>query len=392
MRFAVAPLLLMLAVSAAAERNISPRQEALMKDGIDALYRMDYARTEEVVAELKRIDPEHPYAYFGHAGLAWVRYLYESEQSDQALVAVFERRLDLALEKCEAWLDLHPEDSEVWLVHGAALGLRSRFQLVRSQWLGAFFTGRKAMKYVRKALKIDPDLHDAKLGVGTYEYYTDTLGRFVRPIARLVLGGSRVRGLERVREVARDGRFMATTAKIWLVEVYLADKYGLRDPKRAKELVAEVRAKYPESPMIHGAQITVLYETGDLDGARREAEAFLERARSGAYPPAFRAKGGVFLGVIEAGRGERDKALAAFREAAQVEHGGRLSRWAVWALIRAGQIDDLLGRRDAARELYRKAAADANPWGFKKVAEKFLERAYDPERDGRLTMWPEPDH
>src|SRR5262249_16941566 len=142
---------------------------------------------------------------------------------------------------------------------------------IRKEWLRAYWHGRKAISITRRAVKIDPDYSDAYLGVGMYDYYSDLYPRVVGVLAKLVLGGDRLRGIKTLRMVAEKGRFSASVAKILLVEIYSEDPFGAKDSHEAMRYTEDLRAKYPGSAMMHGAQLAAWYyakrfhET--LDGA-----------------------------------------------------------------------------------------------------------------------------
>ena len=62
--------------------------------------------------------------------------------------------------------------------------------------------------------------------------------------------------------------------------------------------------------------------------------------------------------------GDKEKALAEFR--AGTDAAGRpVDRWTVWNKVRAGQLLDLLGRRDEAVAEYKAAYADPDKWDFR---------------------------
>lgn len=373
----------------AAPPSINPDMDRQIRKGIDAIYHMKFDLAQAEFERLRQIDPEHPYAYFGLTAVAWVRYVYETEQTDQSLIAPFEESVEKAVTVAAAWTKSHPEDAQGWMALGAVHGIMSRLCLLRGQYVKGYFTGRTAMKSVRKALKLDPELHDARLGLGMYDYYTDLYPRLVGALAKIVLRGNRARGIQTLREVSQKGRYMSAAAKMILVEIYTSDPFGARDPKAALAIMEEVRAVYPHSAMMHAAYLTSMYEAKRFDDVLRGCEEYLKQVSLGTYRPIELAKGEVIRGTALCRLNKHEEALRAFKGASSVKVGDQLSRWAVWALIRAGQAADILNRRQEALENYRQAAAQPDLWGYRKIANRYISKAYRGETSS-LTVYPSP--
>ena len=53
-----------------------------------------------------------------------------------------------------------------------------------------------------------------------------------------------------------------------------------------------------------------------------------------------------------------------------------MSRWAVWASIKAGNLEDMLGRRADALNDYNLALAQTDRWGFYALAKPFVSKPY----------------
>lgn len=360
-------------------RLVTPEMDRQVRLGVDAVYSMDFDGAERAFERVRRLSPDHPYGHFGLALVVWMRYTYGTDQTDQRLMAPFLERVETAVAKGRAWVKAHPRDAEACMALGATHGLKARLLVARREWIGAYLSARRAMKHIRRAVELDPELHDARLGVGMYDYYTDLYPHFIRVLARLVLRGDRQRGIETLRMVAQKGRYTRMAATLLLVEIHNHDPFGARDPEKAIELMAEVRARYPDSPMFHSAQLISLYNGERFDQVVSEASDFVALASSGVYRPLDQAKGYSIMGAAHWMMGQEELALRAFDKGSRIELGDRLTRWAVWALIREGNIHDARGRRERAVELYRTASKQPDDWGFRKMAKRSLWRPYRPE-------------
>lgn len=367
-------LLLLLLAAPVGASSVTPEMDKLLLEGIDALYRMDFPAADLAAQKAFALQPDYPHPYLGAAATELIRFTYGAEASDPTKVAAFESKVDKAAQVAQAWLKTHPKDAQVLMVLGSAHGISSRLAMVRRDWLDAFTHGRKAMKYVRAAQKADPELWDAYLGTGMFDYYVDTIPRFAGWLAKIMLGGDRARGLKQVAMVAQKGHYAKTAAELILVEVYTEDDFGGRNPPEAVRLMTGIRAKYPDSPMIHSAHIVALYEDARYAEAAKESQDYLRRVATGQYPVMNKPKGHALLGTVLWAAGDKEKALAEFQAGAETPAGVLRTRWAVWSRVRAGQLLDALGRRPEAVAAYRAALDERKLWDFKAVAKPCLSR------------------
>lgn len=366
------------ATGASAEKPkfLNPEQEAYIHRGVEKMIRMEFDASRKEFEVLEKMVPGHPHPYFGYASVAWLRFIYESEQSDQALLKPFHEAIEKGIDVSDAWVKLHPEDAEGWMTRGALHGLYARLLMTRHRYIKGYFTARTSMKSVRRALKIDPELMDAKLGIGMYDYYTDVYPHFVGVLAKLVLRGDRERGIALINEVAEKGRFSKWTAKMALVEIYTHDMWGAKDPERAVEIMAEVREAFPNSSMLHSAELCAKLYANHYAEVEVDAVKFIKRVDSGEYLALEKAKGLLILGHAQWFLGKPTLALKSFREAALIKMKGQLSRYAVASLIRAGNVLDTMGKREDAMALYKQAKGQPDHWGFKKVAALHLSKPF----------------
>ncbi|MDE2142678.1 MAG: hypothetical protein KGJ84_09735 [Elusimicrobia bacterium] len=378
-------ILLALAAPASAARpsSLTPEMDRLVMSGIDAVYRMDFDAADASAKQAMALDPAYPHAYLGAAATDFIRSIYGPEQTDDHLVREFERKADLAIAVSQRWLKTHPDDPEALLVLGSGYGISARLGLERHEYLKAFRHGTRAMKSIRAAIKADPEMYDAYLGVGMFDYYVDTIPRFAGWLAKIMLGGDRARGLRELRLAAEKGHFARIAAQLILVEIDTQDEFGARDPADAVRLMTGIHDKYPYSSMLHSAYIVALYEAGDYGAGLREADEYMARVRSGKYRASNLSMACSLRGANLWGLGRTEEALAEFRT------GGvetPVSRWGVWNRARAGQILDLMGRRAEALAAYRSAYAEPDKWNLKASIKPCLSRpCVGPAYPGRFS-------
>lgn len=383
-------LLLTLALPAFSQSSITPEMDKYLMEGIDSIFRMDFDAAERASLKVVELNPEHPYGHFAGACAVWTRYVYETEQTDQALIAPIEKSMHDAIEKSRLWLKTHPKDALVLMVQGSAYGLLSRLLVMRRQWLSAYFSGRKAVGITRAAVKADPGLVDAQLGLGMFDYYTDLYPRFIGILAKVVLRGDRLRGIETLKKVASDGHYSKVSAQMILVEIYNNDPLGAKNPEEALRILSSVRARYPDSAMLHAAELVSLYEAKRYEEAVRGAQSYLKLVAEKKYRPIELAKGSVIMGTTLWALGRKEEALRHLKTGAEVKLGDVLSRWAVWAHIRAGNLEDAMGLRQEALADYKIAAAVPDHWGMRAAAKAHVSKPFK-EIDGHPGPIQSPD-
>ncbi len=349
-----------------------------LHNALDLLYAMKFGDADAAVRNAISLEPDHPNGYFGLAAVSMIQYIYGEEQADPALLATFAKRTGDAIAKGSAWVKKHPQDAEGFMALGAAYGVSARLLVVRHQWVKAYWHGHRAVAYLQKAARLDPAMDDPWLGLGMYDYYSDAYPRFIRALAKLFLHGDRVRGIVELKRAARGGIFSQIVSKMILVEIFLEDQWGLRDPTEAMRLSAEVRQCYPDSAMVQDIDIVAKYEAGRYGDVLADMDQFLEKARLGDYDALQLAKGFVIQGTTLWAMGRRDECLAALQAAAEVRVAGKITRWGLWAEVRAGNLLDLMGRRQEALALYKAAAAEPDVWDLRQFAKAGLR---DPWKD-----------
>jgi tetratricopeptide (TPR) repeat protein len=365
-------LLFLCAPAAARKTSVTPEMDKLLHEGIDAIYKMDFAGADAATAKAIALDPAYPHAYLGRAATDLIRFAYGTEQADPTLIPKFEAKIAETIKVSEAYLKLHPKDPDVLFVLGSAHGISGRLAIVQRQWLRAFGHGRASMKSIRLAAKLDPELYDAQLGLGMFDYYVATIPKFAGWLAKIVLGGDRARGIKEITVASEKGDYARTAAQLILVEIYLEDDFGARNPDEGLRLTRLIHKQYPDSPMLDSAFIVGLYEDKKYDEAVKEAREFQARTKSGRYPAMNLAKSHALLGTLLWGAGDKAKALAEFQTGADARGDGLRTRWMVWNRVRAGQLLDALGRRAEALAAYKAAYAEKDDWGYRDIIKPCL--------------------
>ena len=87
-----------------AEIKLPPEVYAQAREGINGVYSLDFDVAEQNIQKVFAAYPDHPFAHFGNAMIAWSRYEYEFEKSDEKQQKVFEQILDDSISGIKRWL------------------------------------------------------------------------------------------------------------------------------------------------------------------------------------------------------------------------------------------------------------------------------------------------
>ena len=343
---------------------------------VKAIYGLDFDTAEYYINKLTEQNPDFPIALFGKTMIEWSRFEYEYEKSSPEQAKKFEATLASAIEGIENWLKNNQPDAYAYLALGGVYGIKGRFELANRSYISAYFTGKKGLRYMNKAFKLDPQMYDALLGEGVYQYYAGTLPAVVKILAKLVISGNADKGIEYLNLVKDKGRFSADSAKLLLVEIAIeSDKY--HNPPLAREYISEIIAKYPKNPLYRFVGIIAAYEDGDYDTVIREAKDFLSKiGKEKFYNEIYIARAYAAIAAAQMAQGDFEAARATL-EAAQIATANQEpSRWQLWNKLRLSQVYDVLGMREKALEGYREVIKQKQNWGMDDVARQYVRKPF----------------
>lgn len=364
---------------ARAEIKLPPDVYAQASEGINGVYSLDFDTAEKNIQLVFASYPDHPFAHFGNAMIAWSRYEYEFETSDDTQRKVFEKILDDSIDGIKRWIKKNPQDPNAYMGIGALYGLRAMFSMRNRSWITAYFSGRKAIKNLEHSLTLDPTYYDAYFGLGIYQYYAGTLPSVIKTLAKIVaIKGDPDAGVAQLNAAREKAVFTSDSAKLILIEIQNTRAGKYYDPHKSLEYIRQLRAKYPNNPLMRYVEVICLFETGDYDGVTAEASRFLELiGKDPFYKDIYIARAYTALGTVQMARGNFEKAREAFEEGREAVKNQEPSRWGVWNELRLGQVYDLLGRREDALRQYKYVLSFKDKWGFDETAKALMKKPYE---------------
>ena len=85
----------------------------------------------------------------------------------------FRTTVDAAIAAPKPGPTREPQRADAWFFLGAAYGARVSFRVQRGERLAAARDGKRIKESLERALELDPQMDDARFGIGLYKYYAD---------------------------------------------------------------------------------------------------------------------------------------------------------------------------------------------------------------------------
>ena len=345
--------------------------------GIAMMYRLEFDKAEEQFREIIQVDTADPAGYFALAALSWWRYSqnFDVQADFKDLEADFMRNADAAIKVCGERLDKKQALDQTYFFMGSAYGLKGRWYAVQRRWFKAYTNGNKGRKLLGKAVKANPELYDAYLGLGIFDYFADTLPGILKIPALLFVSGDKARGISEVRLALEKGRFFSLEARLFLVEILTRHEKNF---KAALEEVDKLKASDPSNLFFRLGEILTLIHSQDWRKALDECDKFLAEYKKNPSPGIAQQ-----LSLIYLSAGDAYLALNKPREAAAWFTGGIAETsfpkkgWVTYCYLRRGQAMDMLDRREEAVMDYNTVLVRDNFWDSRKYARAGTAKAPD---------------
>ena len=257
-----------------------------------------------------------------------------------------------AMELAGVRLKTNPNDAAALYATGVSYGLRANYNfLVHKAWVDALHDATSARKAHHRATEAEPDFIDAFLVQGLYDYIVGSLPLHWKALGFLAgFRGNRERGIETLRKVAVQGRINRVDAAVLLCAIY-------RRERRAQDAVPYLDDLIRRFPRNFLFRLELVQMYGDLGDRAKALEVVsqldqLKQARAAGFDqlPEEKiryARGNLLFWYNDLDTALEDmQAVTAKAETLDLNTG-------VYAWLRLGQIHDLKGQREQAIAAYR---------------------------------------
>lgn len=349
--------------------------------GVNAIYNLDFQTARTELSALLEQYPNYPLGLFGQIMIEWARYEYEFEKSNEEQAKVFENMIETSIKGIEDWIKQNGEQAQAYLALGGIYGVKARFLLANKNYVRAYFTGKKGLKYMNKSVEIDPQMYDGYLGQAIYEYYAGTLPAVVKILAKLVVSGDADKGIMYLNLIKDKGRYSANTAKLLLVEISIQSK-KYYNPPLAEQYINEIIKKCPQNPLFKFVAVIAAYQNKNYEEARKGAREFLAKiGKEPFYKEIYIARSHTALASTYMQEGNYQKAAEILEQSIEATKNQEMSRWQLWNIFRLGQCYDALGEREKALKIYKSIKNYKQTWDIDDEAKKYIKKPFEKGTD-----------
>jgi tetratricopeptide (TPR) repeat protein len=370
--------------------STSSLSDPLVAIAYDHFYNMDYDRA---IAEFEKVlerYPKDPAAINHLLSTVLLRELYRmgamnsGEYANDSFIGEAHRAADPKVEEQikqlvtqaegleEQELKTNPNDVEALYARGVT---RAQFALytglVERAWFSALRNAVGARRDHEHVLQLDPNFVDAKLVVGTHYYVMGSLSWSVKAAVALVgLSGSKEKGLEYLRQVADSKGENSVDGKV-VLSLFLRREHRYDE---GRVLMHELTERYPRNYLFPVEEANLLRSSGRFADAAAEYRKVWQRGREGKYGKLHYEIAAWGLGELLRGQKEYAEAAAAFELVSQAAEPDPETLQK--ANLAAGEMYDLLQKRDLAMQKYQTVLAENASTPPAELARKFIKQAY----------------
>lgn len=219
------------------------RADSLLQEAILRTALQHYDRALSFTDRVIKIYPKEPIGYFFRAAVLQARMMdYENYGTDEkAFLEATGWCRQLAQQKLKD--PALTGNAKAWahFFFGSAIGYEAFVIGKKKKYFEAFHYGWQSIQHLEAALKIDPQLYDAYLGIGTYKYYRSKMSKSFRWLP--FIKDEREMGMNMIRQALAQGRYSRTAAINGLGWILMDEDR----PKEALALIDSALVTYPAS-------------------------------------------------------------------------------------------------------------------------------------------------
>ena len=356
----------------------------------DRFYNMDYDRATQEFEKIVEKHPNDPFAVNHLLTSVLIHDLYDTgamntgDYANDSFIGRTPRPTDTkikerikelarraeALEEQE--LKANPKDVNALYCRGVTRAQFSVYTgLVERAWFSALRNAVGARHDHEHVLELDPNYVDAKMVVGTHNYVIGRLPWSVKVAAALAgLSGSSEKGLDYLREVAKSDGENSVDAKVVLT-LFLRREHQYDE---AIGYMNDLSAKYPRNHLFLTEVANLQRASGRLQEAEATYRKVWQNGREGKYGTLHYELAAWGLGELL--RSEKNLAAAATAYDLVNEAPNPDPDVLQKANLAAGEMYDLLDKRELAMKKYQTVLAGNANTGPADQARRYIREAY----------------
>ena len=345
------------------------RAHTLTLSGLEDAYNFDFGNAVNKFDEAISLDPSFPRPYLSKASLSFWQFVLSKSDSDYNS---FLPLIDDAIRVGEKYLDEHGDDAEVLACLGTSYGYRSFAHARIKSYLKSAWDGKKSYDYLYDAVRRDPKLYDAYLGLGLYHYYLTFVPKPLQWIISVLgISGDSELGIKELRAAAENGTYTKTEAKYYLATIL---PWHSGDFDASEKILADLSTRYPQNTVFTFSRAVWELRRNDVCTAKSRLSGILRTDNNSL--PALKTFARYKLAECHFRLDDYAQALAEYDAFQKENHD---ETYKATSNYRVGICCELLGKRASAMPYYGRAA---------KADPTFGDDAYSARRAGKRLKTP----
>ena len=366
--------------------------DASTRKGFDYFYNLEYDKAIREFEAAQQAHPNDPFAINHTLAGVTFKELYrigaldtESYASDgflnRKLSAPLDPKVrervkqlsDQSLALSQARLDKNPNDVDALYARGVTRGLRATYTGMAEK---AWFTGLRGAVAARhdheRVLELDPKYTDAKVVVGTHLYIVGSLNWPTKVAASIVgISGNKQKGLDYLREASTGAHSEVTGDADIILALFLRREQKYNE---ALQVVAHMQSTFSRNSLVACEYAHLLNAAGHGQEAIGAYRKVIVNCRNNVYSSCRIEVPAYSLG--EALRGQRQYLEAAEAYELAASSNTTEPELRQKATLAAGQMYDVLQKRETALAKYRAVVAENSESGSAELARRYMKQAY----------------
>ncbi|MGA2646123.1 MAG: hypothetical protein ABSF15_15530 [Candidatus Sulfotelmatobacter sp.] len=376
--------------SAASNALTAPGHDPLVVSAFDHFYEMDYDRSIQEFDRILNLHPDDPSSVNHLLAAVLMRELYRmgamntGEYANDSFIGQAHRsadpkvkeRIKQLVERAEGLeeqeLKADPKNTDALYARGVTRAQFSLYTaLVERAWISALRNAVGARHDHERVLELDPKYVDAKLVVGTHNYVMGSLPWSVKAAIALVgLTGTKEKGLQYLRDVADSNGENSVDAKVVLA-LFLRREHRYDE---ARGLMHDLAIRYSRNYLFPLEEANLLRAGGHPADAASSYRTVLQAGREGKYGALHYEITAWGLGELLRSQKDYAGAAAAYEQVSEVSNPDPETLQK--ANLAAGEMYDLLQKRDLAMKKYETVLAENAGTPPAEQARKHIKEAY----------------
>lgn len=360
-------VLISLLISSGFSQQVTDKQ---IQVGLDKIYNFNWDDGFKVFNTIIKKHPDDPRGYHYKSIIFLWYYLGNLNETNlDSFIYFSDKSLELANRKIT-----QKNTAELKYLIGSIYYNKSIAEARSGNYLQALWTSNQMKSNLEEAVKLKPDLYDAFLGLGLYNFALSQIPSTLEWAANLVgITADKELGLQYVNQTVKKGKLSKIDAQYYLSQLY---SRVIVDHSAAKELLSNLVKRYPKNLLFNFSLAWVEYELHDLDKAEKYLR-YVINANDSLYPFVV-SNSNYLLGNVFFARNQFDSAKVYFQNYLKLSINDDYKGFSNYHI---GLCDEITGNRKEAVKYFEKSSD-----GNSDIEEDlFAERKGDQFEERKLT-------